>query len=49
MGGVVPLPDEISQQIDKLMSEPAGGTGVKAASNGYGQAKAVFAANGVRV
>ncbi len=44
MGGVVPLPDEISQQIDKLVSEPAGSAGYKTgASNGYGKAS-----NGVR-
>ncbi|MCB0255933.1 MAG: 3-methyl-2-oxobutanoate dehydrogenase subunit VorB [Anaerolineae bacterium] len=49
MGGVVPLPDEISAQIDKLVSEPAGGTGFKTgSSNGYGQPKAMPAANGVR-
>ncbi|MCA9870304.1 MAG: 3-methyl-2-oxobutanoate dehydrogenase subunit VorB [Caldilineae bacterium] len=49
MGGVVPLPDEISAQIDKLVSEPAGGTGFKTGSNnGYGQPKAMPAANGVR-
>ena len=49
MGGVVPLPDEVSAQIDKLMSEPVGGTGVKTASNGYGPAKVVPAANSIRV
>ena len=35
--------------LDKLVSEPAGGTGFKTGSNnGYGQPKAMPAANGVR-
>lgn len=49
LGGVVPLPDEISAQIDKLMSLPVGGAAVKTASNGYGPAKAVPVTNGSRV
>lgn len=50
MGGVVPLPDEISQQVDKLVSQPASAAGYKSgASNGYGQTRAVPASNGARL
>ncbi|MCB0240573.1 MAG: hypothetical protein KDH08_18475, partial [Anaerolineae bacterium] len=41
LGGVVPLPDEISQQIDKLVSQPAGAGYKTGASNGFGHATVV--------
>lgn len=50
MGGVVPLPDEISQQVDKLVSQPASAAGYKSgASNGYSQARVMPASNGARL
>jgi 2-oxoglutarate ferredoxin oxidoreductase subunit alpha len=40
MGGIVPLPDEINEQIDKLASLPTsgtGGNGYHTSGNGFGQ------------
>ncbi len=46
MGGMIPLPDEISQQIDKLISLPASQPGPSRPGNGYHQGAAVAAVTG---
>lgn len=48
MGGMVPLPDEINQQIDRLLAQPAGQSGISQTGNGYHR-QAVAAAVAGRV
>jgi 2-oxoglutarate ferredoxin oxidoreductase subunit alpha len=46
MGGMVPLPDEISEQIDKLMAPPVSPSGASQPGNGYHRQTAAAAVAG---